>query len=220
MIILVGNQKGGCGKSTTAVNLSAYFAIKGHDVMLVDADRQSTATTWVTDRGEQALPVVNSVQKYDNISKSLSDLGKRYEIVIVDAAGRDSRELRTGMLASDLLLMPFRPSQPDLDVLPRMSEILEQAKDINPDLQAYALITMAPTNPVVNEIEQTNEVFEDYQEITPLENIIYDRKVYRDAMSEGRGVVEMNNKKASAEFSLFAEELLSYGHKLAGVVNG
>lgn len=221
MIILVGNQKGGCGKSTTAVNLCAYLATKGHDVMLVDADRQSTATAWVSDRSETKLPLVNSVQKYDNICKSLVDLGKRYEIVIVDAAGRDSRELRTGMLASDILLMPFRPSQPDLDVLPKMFEIVGQAKDLNPNLVSCALITMAPTNPSINEIEQTKEVFIDYPNISLLKNIIYDRKVYRDAMSEGRGVVELNNKKAADEFAEFAEELLSYGKELSlGVVNG
>lgn len=208
MIVLVGNQKGGCGKSTTAVNMSAFLAVRNTDVMLVDADRQSTATNWVADRNETSLPIVNSVQKYDNIRSSLLDLGKRYEVVIVDAAGRDSRELRTGMLAADVLLMPFRPSQPDLDTLPKMCEIVLQAKDLNPDLKAFALITMAPTNPVVNEIEETRELFSDHPEVELLSCAIFDRKVYRDAMSEGRGVVEMNNPKASSEFQSLANEVL------------
>jgi chromosome partitioning protein len=221
MIILVGNQKGGCGKSTTAVNLCSYFANKKNDVMLVDADRQSTATIWTTDREQQDLPLVHSVQKYDNINKSLIDLKKRYEIVIVDAAGRDSRELRTGMLVADILLMPFRPSQPDLDVLPKMSEILEQARDINPDLKVFALITMAPTNPMINEIEQAKEVFQDYKDVILLKNIIYDRKVYRDAMSEGKGVIEMDNKKAVTEFTDVIEELISFiSDSYRGAANG
>ncbi len=42
MIILIGSQKGGCGKSTTAVNICAELAKSGHDVVLVDADRQCT----------------------------------------------------------------------------------------------------------------------------------------------------------------------------------
>lgn len=194
--------------------------------MLVDADRQSTATTWVADRNETSLPLVNSVQKYDNISKSLMDLGTRYEMVVVDAVGRDSRELRTGMLAADVLLMPFRPSQPDLDVLPHMSEIIEQARDLNPELLVYALITMAPTNPVVNEIEQTKEVFTDYPDIHLLTQMVFDRKVYRDAISEGKGVVEMSNQKAAAEFSKVAEELLQAAHNarssmtVEGAANG
>ncbi|MGZ4038736.1 MAG: ParA family protein, partial [Bacteroidia bacterium] len=40
MIILIGSQKGGYGKSTTAVNICADLANQGHDVVLVDADRQ------------------------------------------------------------------------------------------------------------------------------------------------------------------------------------
>lgn len=214
MIVLVGNQKGGCGKSTTAVNMSAFLAARNADVMLVDADRQSTVTNWVTDRNETNLPTVNSVQKYDNIRNSLLDLAKRYEVVIVDAAGRDSRELRTGMLAADVLLMPFRPSQPDLDTLPKMCEIVLQAKDLNPDLKAFALITMAPTNPVVNEIEETKELFSDHPEIELLSSVIFDRKVYRDAMSEGRGVVEMNNPKASSEFQSLANEVLTRSNSM------
>jgi len=56
MIILLGSQKGGCGKSTTAVNLCAELAQTGADVVLVDADRQGTAARWVQDRQErQAL---------------------------------------------------------------------------------------------------------------------------------------------------------------------
>ncbi len=208
MIVLIGSQKGGCGKSTTAVNICAELAKNGRDVVLVDADRQSTAANWTMDRsGNDALPVVHCVQKYESIRETLQDLDKRYECVIVDAAGRDSRELRTGMTAAHKLVVPFRPSQPDLDTLPNLQEIITQAKDLNPDLVVYGLITMAPTNPVVHEADEAREYLQDYPEIRLLNTIIRDRKVYRDAMSEGMGVVEMDNPKAIDEIKSLMEEI-------------
>jgi len=208
MIVLVGSQKGGCGKSTTVVNVCAELARKGKDVVLVDADRQCTAANWAMDRtGKEKLPTVNCVQKYENIREALLDLNKRYDYVIVDAAGRDSRELRTGMTAANVLLVPFRPSQPDLDTLQNLQEIITQAKDLNPKLTVYGLLTLAPTNPMVQEAEEAREYLMDYPEIKLLNTIIRDRKVYRDAMSEGLGVVEMNNLKASEEIQSLIQEI-------------
>jgi len=157
--------------------------------------------------GNKSLPVVHCVQKYDNVRETLLDLDKRYEYVVVDAAGRDSRELRTGMTAASLLLVPFRPSQPDLDTLPNLQEIITQAKDLNPELKVYGLITMAPTNPVVQETEEAREYLQDYPEIKLLETILRDRKIYRDAMSDGMGVVEMGNQKATEEIESLMKEI-------------
>lgn len=175
----------------------------------MDADRQCTSANWVMDRIENtALAKVNCVQKYENIRDTLLDLDKRYEYVVVDAAGRDSRELRTGMTAAHILVVPFRPSQPDLDTLPKMQEIIIQAKDMNPDLKVFGLITMAPTNPVIHEEADARDCLNDYPEINLLNTIIRDRKVYRDAMSDGLGVVEMNNDKAKEEIKNLVEEIL------------
>ena len=50
MIILVGSKKGGVGKSTIATNIAAILISRSKEVVLVDADRQSTSSNWADDR--------------------------------------------------------------------------------------------------------------------------------------------------------------------------
>lgn len=211
MIILIGSQKGGCGKSTTAVNLSVALLKRGKDVVLVDADRQPTSSNWSLDRSEEkSLPKLQCLQKFENIKDTLLDLDSRYEYVVVDTSGRDSRELRTGMLAADLLIIPFKPSQPDLDTLPRLQEMIIQAQDINNKLRVKAILTMCPTNYMNNEDTEAVEYLDQYPEISLLKSKIHDRKIYRDAMSLGKGVVEMPNEKAKIEIEELLDEVLTY----------
>ena len=48
--LLVASSKGGCGKSTIASNLAAYFALKGKATVLADADRQGSSRNWCEKR--------------------------------------------------------------------------------------------------------------------------------------------------------------------------
>ena len=208
MIVLIGSQKGGCGKSTVAVNICAQLAANGIRVVLVDADLQGTSSNWASDRLEDLVSSrIHCIKRHGNISSPLLELKADYDHVIVDVGARDNTELRTGMSVADMLIVPLRPSQPDLDTLSNLSTVIARAKELNPELRIHALLTMTSTNPRVKEMEEATDYLRDYPDIQILDSTIKDRKVYRDAMGEGLGVVEMNNPKAKAEMDHLMEEL-------------
>lgn len=208
-IILLGGEKGGAGKSTTATNLAVYLALEGHDVMLLDADKQATATKWVERRNEAGIkPTINNAQRLGDIYNTAIDLGQRYQFVIIDAGGRDSKELRTGMVAADLLYIPLKASQADLETLPVMSELVSLSHRMNPTLVPKTLLCMAPTNERISEVRDAQDLLKDFPDLPLSDVVIRERKVYRDALSEGKGVVEMNNSAAKAEIQLLGQEIL------------
>ena len=61
MNIVVTNLKGGVGKTTTAVYLSAAAAARGYDpVLLIDADRQASSAEWLEERPIEGVTVVEA----------------------------------------------------------------------------------------------------------------------------------------------------------------
>ena len=142
MIILVGGEKGGAGKSCLAQNLAVYLQTKNRDVLLLDADPQDTTTDWIKERDEnEDLKNIPSVQASGNIRQVLKDLSKRYEDIIIDAGGQDSEALRSAMTIATHMLLPFRPKRRDLKTLDHMEQVLKLARAVNPDLNARAIIT-------------------------------------------------------------------------------
>lgn len=207
-IILIGGEKGGSGKSTTATNLAVCLALEGLDVMLLDADKQATATKFIARRNEAGYKEVHSAQKLGDIYRAAIDLAGRYQWVIIDAGGRDSRELRTGMVAADLVYVPIKASQADLETLPVVDELLSLSRGMNPGLEARALLCMAPTNERIREVQDAQELLAGFPDLPLSSCIIRERKIYRDALLLGRGVVEMKNSEARAEIQLLCQEIL------------
>lgn len=207
MILLVAAEKGGVGKSTIASNLAVHLAREGVDVVLLDTDTQATCARFVERRQETgALPELHCLQRTGDVAPAIRDLSTRYQVVVVDAGGRDSKELRAALSVSDLLLTPVRASQADLETLPKVNELVGLARGFNPQLQAYAVLSMAPNNPVIREVDHAREPFADFDQLRLADTVIRDRKVYRDALLAGRGVVELDNGQAKAEIQLLAQE--------------
>ncbi|MEZ5584440.1 MAG: division plane positioning ATPase MipZ [Candidatus Competibacteraceae bacterium] len=217
MIVLLGGEKGGTGKSTLATNLAACLAQQGCDVILVDTDIQRTAANWVDRRNlQEDVRTVHCAERRGNVYEFLRDLAKRYEQVIVDAGGRDSEELRTALVAAHQVYVPLKASQPDLETSLHMNELINLARGMNQVLKARVLICMAPTNPSIHETAEAQELLAELSSFNASTVTIGERKAYRDAMVEGRGVIELSNEKAKAEIMALVQEI--YGDEEDGEV--
>ena len=148
MIILVGGEKGGSGKSCLAQNLAVYLQAKKRDILLLDADPQGTTTDWIKERDDNnKVESIPSVQAAGNIRQILLDLSKRYQDIIIDAGGQDSEALRSAMTIATHMLLPFRPKRRDLKTLVHVEKLIRLAKAVNPELYTRAVITQCPTLP-------------------------------------------------------------------------
>ncbi len=211
MIILIGGEKGGTGKTTLATNIAAKLTLAGKDVLIVDTDKQGSASAWTATRDENAeVKRIACVQKFGKgIAAEIKDLSSRYKYIIVDAGGRDSVELRSSMVVANRLYIPIQASQFDVWTLGAMDEIVSHAKGFNPSLTANIVINRAPTNPVINEVEEAKMLLHDFENLSLCRSIVRDRIAFRKAAAGGISIFEVNpqDSKAVMEIENLCEEI-------------
>jgi chromosome partitioning protein len=171
-------------------------------MMLLDADPKD-GFLWI-EQQEAGLPTIHNAQKTGDGYKTAIDLGKRYKWVVIDAGGRDSRELRTAIVAAHKLYVPIKASQADLETLPKIDEIVSLSRAMNPDLEVFAILSMAPTNPLINEVQEAQKLLEEFPEIKLSEHHQGAQNFRTPALRRG---CEMDNSTAKAEIAFLAEEI-------------
>ncbi|MDX6751162.1 AAA family ATPase [Geminicoccaceae bacterium 1502E] len=200
MIILIGGEKGGTGKTTLSIHLAALRTAAGKEVLLVDTDRQGSASSWCAVRDEEGrAPRVACVQKFGKtLGADIRAMAAKYDDIIIDAGGRDSVELRAGMTVSDLLYIPIQASQFDVWTLDQMNTLVEQASAINERLRAFAVLNRASSNPSVKEADDARAALAEYENLAIAQSVIRDRIAFRKAAREGATVGEITDRDAKA----------------------
>ena len=116
--VAIANQKGGCGKTTTAVNLSACLAVKGKRVLLIDLDPQGSATTHLAVRDFE-----NTMYEAMMADLSLSEIITPTEINSLDIIPADKRlgkaemEIAGKSIARESILKPKIQTQNTYDFI-------------------------------------------------------------------------------------------------------
>ncbi len=153
-IIAVGNEKGGSGKSTTALHLAVYLLHQGHRVATIDVDsRQQTLTRYMRNRratidatGRQVpmpkhvhLPTAwgdsireNQRTELDIFTRAIDGLRADVDYIVIDTPGFDGNLARLAHGAADTLITPVNDSMIDLDVLARMDPMSGEPIETSP----------------------------------------------------------------------------------------
>jgi len=225
MIVLVGAEKGGTGKSTIATNFAVMRAMAGRDVLLVDADPQQSSSLWAGMRSEavpEIEPNITCVAKTGpQAGYDIVNLVSKFDDVIIDAGGRDSPQLRSCLVICDVHVLPLVPSQFDSWTLDTMNELINNANMQRamvkmPALTSKVVCSKASPNPSLREHLEVQEYVEDFDSTMKMVPItLFDRVVFRKAIKEGKGVVEMApaTDKAVEELAVFYKQVFSEAYK-------
>ena len=109
--ILVLNSKGGCGKSTIATSLAAYYAMRDERVTLVDYDRQASSLEWLQRRPENRPPITGVA----GCDEGFRPVPRNTDVVVIDApAGCHGRELTDLVRHAETIVVPVLPSTIDI----------------------------------------------------------------------------------------------------------
>ena len=126
--IVFANEKGGTGKSTTAVHTAIALAAMGRKVAALDLDsRQRTMTRYLENRDAtmrrlnrklpQARYAVLEGQTAEGLDLALRELCEDADVIVIDTPGRDDPIARAAILKADTLVTPMNDSFVDLDLI-------------------------------------------------------------------------------------------------------
>lgn len=214
MIILIGNTKGGVGKTTLAVQLAIARAVAGREVWLVDGDRQGTAAAAIATRAEAGRqPGIACAQYPDGpaLRGQVQQQREKWQDIIIDAGGRDSTALRAGLVLADVLLVPFAPRSYDVWALDDMASLVDEAKSVRDGLRCYAVMNQADPGERSTDNAEAAAAVADVPQFEYLPAPIRRRKAFSNASGAGLAVGEMTPKdpKAIAEIEALSSLLFN-----------
>jgi chromosome partitioning protein len=208
--IAIAGQKGGVGKTTVAVALTAEWLLRGQQVLLVDADPQRTATTWVEIATEHKRPMPTLVAMGATMWQpdQLPRLAPGFDVVIVDTPPRLGDVQRAALMVADLVVLPCGPSAHDCWALAEGLELISQAKTVRQDMRACVLLTRKVGGTVIG--RDARDVLGGTG-LPVLKTELGYRTDYQEASAAGQGASTYKpSSVAAAETRALVEELEAF----------
>lgn len=143
MIIAFAGQKGGSGKTTTAIAVAVEWQERRRSVLLVDTDPQGSCRTWGDVAAEQKrqAPTVVAMGVGLHRPGQLPALATKHDITIVDCPPRHDELQRAILTVADMVVLPCGPSAFDAWALAESIDLVNKARKLRPELKAFVVIT-------------------------------------------------------------------------------
>lgn len=189
IVVSFVTQKGGSGKTTLAINCAVAAQQKRARVLIMDMDAQATAEDWFQAREAETPHLVRVLP--GELDKAIAAArSSKFDVVLIDTPGRDAPGVAAAMAASDVCVIPCRPSPADMKATPPTVEAIKRLGKA-----AAFVLTQTPVRSYrIREAEQGLALF---GLVAPVPIVL--RNVYQDAMGAGLGVLEYEPDGKAAE---------------------
>jgi len=182
--ILVANPKGGCGKTTLAVNLASSLASRGRQTFLWDLDRQRSAFEWLALRAHD-LPRVARLGADDDDPK----LPRGDAWLIMDsAAGLHGKNLAHAIKPSHKVIVPIQPSLFDMAAAQDFLAVLAEEKAVRKHKTFVGIVGMRvdPRTRAAATLETFLRQFD-----LPVVTFLRDTVLYANAALSGKSIFDL-----------------------------
>jgi chromosome partitioning protein len=203
-IIATAFQKGGCGKTTTAINVAAGMADAGYRVVVFDTDPQASLTKWYKRR----MRLEKNGFSVQNISlglleEELTEARRSQNIdgIVVDCPGNIQDITQVAVATSDAVLCPVRATAPDVDATLELSKFIGNCRQLYPDLRFMVFHSAKHSSRSLDKGAYDNmvRIFENHPNTFVLTTAIPDSAPIAEFMGTGLSIFEYAGKSPSAK---------------------
>ncbi len=208
MIIALVNQKGGCGKSTTAIHLAYWLSLQS-SVILIDADFQQSSSTWASQLESVKIPY-QAIIDPEQLFEAIEEASTKYKAVVVDGPGSLSEVTKSILDCCDLALVPCQPSGLDLSSSSKILQVIRHRQKVRRGQPTAGLFLSRAIKGTIL-LKEAQQALAMEQRFPLLKTVIYQRQCISDAPIQQATVFNLNGataKAASADYqNLFKEAL-------------
>ena len=213
-IITIFNQKGGCAKTMTAMQLAGSLGLNGLKVFVIDMDPQNTASLWFHQaKPEHPFPaeVLSLSVLKENFLDKLEPLIVKADVILIDCPPSvESRVPWFSLMASDLALIPVIPLLDNIWASKQAEQLVLEArqmrasKGIKTELQAAYVLSMVRRGKV---LESCEEALKKAANVTILKSKMSMRNAYPECQLYGCVVTSFGQSEATRELNSLTKEV-------------